>query len=213
MSTKAQKPLDFSRFFGGNLVPRPMSGLIIGPRGIGKTTLGLQLAAWDASHDAKATVSSEEVSEGLMREQMRRERIQKVGVFKSFDRNINDILAHANVNGTEFLLIDNLQELVVGDLKHNGSNSSARKHMNAAVARAKETDMSVFFTAHGDEKWPGANNVLRNRFIQDNADTILHLEPDNNDTTLVWASKNRFANLSDSKMRLRMTHRGFVLVE
>ncbi len=196
------------RFFGGGLVPR-MLGLIVGPRGIGKTTLGLQIAAWDAKHGVKAEFADGEMGESVSRDWMARLGIKKVKIFSrtADGHNINDINARAVLRETELVLVDSLHTTMAGDI---GGDIGSRKQMEAVVERAAGAldRQTTIFVAH-----TAKNDKFQNVRIRDRVGIILHLERNDDGTTLLWASKNRFANLSDSKVCLRLTEHGFVVAE
>jgi DNA repair protein RadA/Sms len=197
-------PLD--HMLGGGLVAASVV-LLVGPPGVGKSTLSLQLLAGLGHRCLYA--SGEETREHL------EGRAQRIGALTPrlsvlSERNLATIFTHAREVRAQTVVVDSIQTLVCTDVNgRSGSPTQLKECVSRLVHYAKTNDTTFWLIGHVT----GSGDIAGPKTIQHEVDIVLEMsrEAKLDDTAMILTCprKNRFGSTNTSG-HFQLTARGFV---
>ncbi len=183
---------ELDRVLGGGLVPGSMI-LLGGEPGIGKSTLGLQMAM-KIMAGTVLYVSGEESEEQI---KMRAERIN-ISNDKCFllsEVHLESIILHCNNLKPAVVIIDSVQTLFKDTMESAPGSVSQIRECTSALQRLAKESRSVFFLIGHINK---EGHIAGPKLLEHIVDTVLQFEGDmNNMYRLLRVMKNRFGATSE----------------
>ena len=182
---------ELDRVLGGGVVAGS-AVLIGGEPGIGKSTLLLQAAM---AYQGKNVlyVSGEESEEQIkLRANRLKEFSENSGLYIYSESNLNTIIAQANKNPYDLVVIDSIQTLFNPEIESSpGSVSQVRECSYKLIEFCKGKNIPLFLIGHINKE----GNIAGPKVLEHLVDTVLQFEGDRNHLyRLVRTLKNRFGN-------------------
>lgn len=186
---------EVDRVLGGGLVAGA-AVLLAGEPGIGKSTIVLQMLAGIASSGGKAMLITGEESLGQVSGRAARLQLQNAGIVAVAATSITSVLAAAEQEAPDVLVVDSVQTLQDPDLEQApGSVTQVRDCAARLVAFAKRTGSAVVMVGHVTKD--GA--VAGPKTLEHVVDAVLFLEGERTGALrLLRAVKNRFGSCEET---------------
>lgn len=212
LSETTQKPLkrlttavsELDRVLGGGIVPGSVV-LLAGDPGIGKSTLLLEVA----SKFKSLYISGEESAQQI---KLRSDRLGVTGkdLFILAETDVDQILASADPNQFEVLVVDSIQTILTADLSSSaGSIAQVRESAFRLHRLAKETGIAVFLIGQITKE----GNIAGPKVLEHLVDAVLFLEGETHHSfRILSASKNRFGPVEEIGV-FEMKEKGMVEVK
>jgi DNA repair protein RadA/Sms len=184
---------ELNRVLGGGLVQGSVV-LIGGDPGIGKSTLLLQVHASLIARARVLYVSGEE-SLGQIAQRARRLAVPEQGMRCLAETHVERILAIAEAEKPEVMVIDSIQTLWLAELQSApGSVSQVRECAARLVRYAKERAVSVFLIGHVTKE----GGIAGPRVLEHMVDAVLYFEGESGSRfRILRALKNRFGAVNE----------------
>jgi len=184
---------ELNRVLGGGLVEGSVV-LIGGDPGIGKSTLLIQALAYLSMQQSVLYVTGEE---SLQQVAMRANRLQlpSTGLRLLAETQVENILAHAEVERPRIMVLDSVQTLVTETLSSAAGGVSQVREASAQVVRyAKSRQTAVFLVGHVTKE--GA--LAGPRVLEHMVDCVLYFEGQADSRfRVIRAIKNRFGAVNE----------------
>lgn len=199
---------ELNRVLGGGLTVGSVV-LLGGDPGIGKSTLLLQICDTLSSNSSVLYASGEE-SLGQIKSRATRLNICSNNLLILSENNINNIMATADKERPEVIIIDSIQTISSPDISSpTGSVSQVREITQILVEYAKTNNISVFIVGHVTKD--GA--IAGPKTLEHMVDTVLYFEGNKLESyRILRAVKNRFGSTNEIGI-FEMEESGFKEVE
>ncbi len=194
---------ELDRVLGGGIVAGSVV-LLGGDPGIGKSTLLLQVLAAQ-SQSAKVLYVSGEESLGQIAARAKRMDASVAGVRCLAETDVEVILASADAERPQLLVIDSIQTCFASELSSTpGSVSQVRETAARLVRFAKTQGISVFLIGHVTKE----GGIAGPRVLEHMVDAVLYFEGDSGGRLRILRGiKNRFGAINEIGV-FAMTDRG-----
>lgn len=194
---------------GGGLVGASVV-LLASPRGIGKTTLTLQML--DGLQQRGLYITGEE-TEGQVAATARRIGAVSNRVYLYAERNLDNIFMHARAMQAQTIVIDSIQKMICPDVSSRAGSTTQLKECTARLVEyAKSTNTVLWIIGHVT----GEGDVAGPTTIEHDVDVIIELECgpkfEGNERILKCPGKNRFGATS-VVAHFELTPKGFASLD
>ncbi len=185
--------LEVDRVLGGGVVPGAAL-LLSGEPGIGKSTLGLQLAASMATDGAPTLVVSGEESAHQVGMRGRRIGTDLSAVLISSERTVAGIVSQAASVKPGLLVVDSIQTVEAGSGNGIGGPSQVRGAAAALITFAKDSDVPVLLIGHVTKD----GSIAGPKLLEHMVDVVMSLDGETDaGLRFLRASKNRFGSVNE----------------
>lgn len=198
---------ELDRVLGGGAVKGSLV-LVGGAPGIGKSTLMLQICDHLCRFSNVLYVSGEE-SERQIKLRAQRLGVREEGLYLYSETNLDDIVAAAQEQKPDVLIVDSIQTIYNGDSGSSpGSVAQVKECTLALMHLAKGMGVTVFVVGHINKE----GSLAGPKVLEHMVDCVLHFEgEEHNSYRILRAAKNRFGATNEIGV-FEMADRGLVEV-